>query len=194
MHQATADADTMIIRTAVELAQHTNVVVIGEDTDLLVLLCFHARSAPCETFLRSDQGVAGRGELLRIKELRHKLGDEVCDGILFGHALLGCDTTSGLFGIGKAHAVDALKQKKVFRDCAAEFMKPSASKEEIGGAGERALVCVYGGKPHQSLNDLRYHRFCMRVASSKAEVTPQSLPPTSAAAHYHSLRVYCQVH
>ena len=129
MHQATADADTMIVQTAIELAQHTNVAVIGEDTDLLILLCFYARSTPHEIFLRSDRGMAGRGELLRIKGLCHALGDQVCEGILFGHAILGCDTTSGLFGVGKGNAVDALKQQELFRDCAALFVKPNASKE-----------------------------------------------------------------
>ena len=30
-----------------------------------------------------------------------KLGMELCENILFIHALLGCDTTSSVFGIGK---------------------------------------------------------------------------------------------
>jgi hypothetical protein len=38
---AEEDADCLIISTAVARAQSTQVVVIGEDTDLLVLLCYH---------------------------------------------------------------------------------------------------------------------------------------------------------
>ncbi|GFS07562.1 hypothetical protein ElyMa_004735400 [Elysia marginata] len=40
---------------------------------------------------------------------------------------------------------------------------------------------------------LRYKRFWEKVASSITTVQVRSLPPTSAAAKYHSLRVYLQV-
>ncbi|GFR71532.1 hypothetical protein ElyMa_002096200 [Elysia marginata] len=40
---------------------------------------------------------------------------------------------------------------------------------------------------------LRYKRFWEMVASSITTVQVRSLPPTSAAAKYHSLRVYPQV-
>ena len=39
---AKEDADVLIVQTALELANTCDVVLIGEDTDLLVLLCYHA--------------------------------------------------------------------------------------------------------------------------------------------------------
>ena len=39
------------------------------------------------------------------------LGPEVCDCMLFVHAILGCDTTSSLYGIGKKIS---LKLSKLF--------------------------------------------------------------------------------
>ncbi len=36
-------------------------------------------------------------------------------------------------------------------------------------------------------------KFCDKVVTKKSHVTAQSLPPTSAACKYHSLRVYYQV-
>lgn len=36
-------------------------------------------------------------------------------------------------------------------------------------------------------------RFCQKVATGTAFVRPESLPPTSAAAKFHSLKVYHQV-
>ena len=46
---------------------------------------------------------------------------------------------------------------------------------------------------NDTLNNLCLQIFHRKVSSSTACVHPRSLPPTSAAAHYHSLRVYHQV-
>ena len=39
---ATGDADLLIVQTAAECAKNGTIIVIGEETDLLVLLCMHA--------------------------------------------------------------------------------------------------------------------------------------------------------
>ena len=49
---------------------------------------------------------SGTCKLPRCWNIKHTkssrvLGARVCENILFGHALLGCDTTSRVFGIGK---------------------------------------------------------------------------------------------
>jgi len=36
-----------------------------------------------------------------IKAIKEQLGPEICSNILFLHEVLGCDTTSLLYGIGK---------------------------------------------------------------------------------------------
>ena len=36
--EAAADANTLIVQTAIELSQNKDVVVVGTDTDLLILL------------------------------------------------------------------------------------------------------------------------------------------------------------
>ena len=38
---ATGNADMLIVQTAVESASRCNTVLVGDDTDLLILLCFH---------------------------------------------------------------------------------------------------------------------------------------------------------
>ena len=67
------------------------------------------------------------------------------------------------------------------------------SKEDVIFAGDKALVLLYGDGYAEGLDSLRYKRFCDKVSKSTSPVDPQSLPPTSAAAKYHSLRVYYQV-
>ena len=39
------DADVVIVRKAIELDEHEDVVVIAYDTDLLVLVMYHAHSS-----------------------------------------------------------------------------------------------------------------------------------------------------
>ena len=73
------------------------------------------------------------------------------------------------------------------------FDAQSASSQDVIAAGEQVLVSVYKGKPGEVLDSLRYKRFCEKVATNVSHLQPQSLPPTSAASKYHSLRVYFQV-
>ena len=72
-------------------------------------------------------------------------------------------------------------------------MQEDSSNEDIVQSGEVALVLLYGGSEDERLDALRYKRFRENVASSTKYVEARSLPPTSAAAKFHSLRVYYQV-
>ena len=48
------DADGLIVQTAVRCAESHPTIVVGEDTDLLILLCHHASPASHEIIFRSD--------------------------------------------------------------------------------------------------------------------------------------------
>ena len=88
---------------------------------------------------------------------------------------------------------------KKFRECnhfcdlAEAFNLPSATAEDISTAGEQVLVSIYNGKPGKTLDYVRYKHFCEKVARNTSHIQPQTLPPTSAADKFHSLRVYYQV-
>lgn len=60
-------------------------------------------------------------------------------------------------------------------------------------SGNLAFVLLDNGNETDNLDDLRYHKFLEKTASQTAAVEPQSLPPTSTDAKYHSLRVYQQI-
>ena len=127
-----------------------------------------------------------------IKATKQILGPDLCNHILFIHALLGCDITSRLYGIGKGISLRKFKASSTFREQAKVFDTNSASLHDVVDAGEKALIIVYNGKLTDTLDSLRHQRFCEKVASKRSHVKPQALPPTSAAAKYHSLRVYLQ--
>ncbi len=56
--QAKDDADTLIVKTAMDLVTSVNppVVVVAQDTDILVLLCYHRPSNCSNLYLPSDAG------------------------------------------------------------------------------------------------------------------------------------------
>ena len=192
--QAPGDADLLIVQTAVQVARTHTTVLVGDDTDLLVLLIYHGQMDASDLFFIPEPKQRSKNRRVwNIKKTKSALGLGVCTHILFGHALLGSDTTSRIHGLGKPVALRKLKTDEHFRNQASVFDKTAATTDEVMAAGERALVSMYNGKATESLDSLRYSRYCLKVATGNTCVQPESLPPTSAAARFHSLRVYHQV-
>ena len=79
------------------------------------------------------------------------------------------------------------------KQAAGVFDQVNASATDIESAGEKAMVAIYNGKKDDLLNTLRCTRYSEKVAKSATRVEPKSLSPTSAAAKYHSYRVYHQI-
>jgi len=135
--------------------------LVGDDTDLLILLCYHASLESHNLFfLPNPKKNAKKLKEWNIKAIKEQLGPEICSNILFLHAVLGSDTTSHLYGIGKGTSIKKFQSSEHFREQAKVFAKESATPEEIFIAGEQALVTLYNGTPGESLDSLRYKRFC----------------------------------
>ena len=184
------DADVFIVQTAVESAKNMDTVLVGDDTDLLVLLCYYTDLKSHNLYFRPEPKRNQQQRIWNMKVVREQLGQEICTNMLFIH---GCDTTSQLYGIGKKKAFQKFKSNRSFREQAQIFDSEFVTKQDIEVAGEKALVCLYNGKFDDSLDVLRHKRFCEKVATKSVYVQPQSLPPTTAAAKYHSYRVYFQI-
>ena len=99
-----------------------------------------------EVFLKSEPNKsAQQNTLWCIRQSKQLLGPDVCEHILFIYAILGCDVTSRLFGLGKGLAVKRIKSDYQFCQQAKVFNQIGQAKEDIIVAGERALVSLYGG-------------------------------------------------
>ena len=134
--------------------------LVGEDTDLLILLCYHANLDFHNIFFQPEpKKNTKKPRVWSIKAVKEQLGPEICSNILFLHAVLGCDTTSHLYGIGKGTSLKKFKLSQHFREQAKVFATESATPKEISTAGEQALVILYNGTPGESLDYLRYKRF-----------------------------------
>lgn len=108
VRQAVADADTLIVRTAVELSRtQPNVSVVGDDTDLLVLLIALANKDINVSLLKPGRGKIPQRNYSSLK-LQQALGD-MCGCLLFVHAATGCDTTCAPYRQGKSEVLSYLQ-------------------------------------------------------------------------------------
>ncbi len=175
-HHASGDADLLIVQKAVQSATTNNTVLVGDDTDFIVLLCYHANLESHDLFFRPELKMnTKKHRIWNIKATKEKLGPDICNNILFIHAFLGCDTTSRIYGIGKGASLGKFKTSSTFREQAKVFNSDSASMQGVVDAGEKALIIVYNGKLTDTLDSLRHKRFCEKVASKTSHVKPQSL-------------------
>ena len=186
VYNAKSDADTLIVKHVLESAERVDTVLVGEDTDLLVLLLHHVKDTHNNITFTSFGC-----RMWNIKKAKSLLGQETSNHLLFLHALTGCDTTSSPYSIGKKTALAKFKNNLELRE-ASQIFTASSDIEAIQKAGEKALVILYGGSD-ESLDELRYKKYLRKVVTQKKAVQPYMLPPTCAAAKHHSLRVYHQV-
>ena len=84
VHHAQADADLLIVQTAIEYTVSMKTTIIGDDTDLLVLLCYYLDTNSHYVFLSPQPKKKSKNHRKwNIKETKTKLGK-----LLFVHALM----------------------------------------------------------------------------------------------------------
>ena len=98
--QCIADADRAIVHTALTTATDINcdVVVVGNDTDILVMLGALAQNDMKLHILMSMDPL----QLYSISEVQSQFA-EVLPYLIFAHAITGCDTVSCIYGMGKKY-------------------------------------------------------------------------------------------
>ena len=89
-------------------------------------------------------------------------------------------TTPAIFGQGKLSILRLLSSKNKKRRLAARetadiFCNSNATLEQIGAAGLRIFVLLYGGKDTDNLSSLRYAKY-MKMASTTSSVKPEKFP------------------
>ena len=121
--QAEGDADVEIVKAATCMSAFRPTSLIGEDTDL-VLLLFHTDVSKCTAlYFRSN------------KVLKQVHCEAVCNDLLFLHAFTGCDSVSRVFGIGKKFGVPANHQKR--KDDERLFKSILSAKANAGCCGNQ---------------------------------------------------------
>ena len=120
---AVADADVLIVRTAIDLLTNNNVVVVGTDVDLLILL-IQLSKEDNQLYLYKHGAGKCPDKVFSIRDVQQHLS-EVSSSLLFLHAMTGCDTTSALYRQGKKKAFNLLQKNKELRARRSECIQRS---------------------------------------------------------------------
>ena len=120
-------------------------VLVGEDTDLLVMLTALVSPSSTSTiyFLKPGKGSSGN-KLFDSKSFKYP--QYVRDNILFLHAFSGCDTTSSFFRQNKLKLVKTLIHNEELWKVVQVLQNLNAKLQEIEEAGITFLAALYGGK------------------------------------------------
>ena len=101
--QASQDADTLIVSTALQIAKSAvPVSVVATDTDILALLIYHFNDSMADVKMQSKSAqCSGSVTTLfwSICNICSTLRPQVTPLVLVGHAVTGCDTVSALFAL-----------------------------------------------------------------------------------------------
>ena len=173
---AEEDANLLIAQTAVQSAATKNTVLVADDTDPVILLCYYSDPDGFELFMQcSTWGTTRKNRIWDIKVTQSELDADI-GNIMFIHAILGCDTTSRLHGLGKGLSLMRIISSALFRYKADQFCKKDATVDDVIDAGEPVLVCLYSGKEGDNLDGLRYAKCCDKVATNTVHIRHQTLP------------------
>lgn len=173
--QADGDADVLIVKTSTAAERPT--VLVGDDTDLLVLLCFypspHQNKSKYGTCEKSKQSWVALCVIACCSCTRFSVATQRLAPL----------------GLESQH----LSRNSVTPATTEKFDAADTCTDDVVKAGENALVAMYGGRQGESLDSLRHRNYLEKVCTKGRQVEPQNLPPTSAAARFHSMRVFLQV-
>lgn len=184
------EADVIIVNQLVYLATKgaSSISVVSDDTDVFVLLLYFycKEKLTCEVFMQSC--IAGRRIVdIKATATKHSNIAEFLPGV---HALSGCDTTSFLYGIGKATALKVLNGGKTLK----LLGKQDAGMEDVVTEATVFMATCYGSKCCQNMSETRHDVWISKMANQKLSVAPKlkSLPPTSEAFMQHVYRAHYQ--
>jgi hypothetical protein len=150
--RCTGDADTTIVGTAISTAR-TNLgptQVIADDTDIAVLLLYHWEETLDDIFVIQDLAQKSWS----VKMLQSKI-EGLKKHLLFIHAWSGTDTTSFIFGKGKATILKTLKKSVHFQNVSNIMTSTHSDQNEVGNASAAAFKILYGGSTDQTLANIR---------------------------------------
>ena len=161
--------------------------IIGEDTDLLVILTQHALINTIY-FLKPGKGnvndcIYDRNSFKYVK-VKKLIG--------FLHALTGCDTTSCFLKQCKNKLIKTLSDNVVLQQKAQHFYDPSVNPDVLAASANDIVSQMYGSKKDKkTLHKRRFFNFqkSALIGSLKLE----NLSPTNGATKQHAYRSYLQL-
>ena len=190
LHNTHEEADVIIVNQLVYLAGigASHISVICDDTDVFVLLIHFYCKQRLNCRVTMESPIVGRS-VIDITATAHKHKD-IANFLPAAHALSGCDTTSYLYGIGKATALKVLSSGQPLGLLGQE----SANMDDVVSEATSFISKCYGSICVGDMSDMRYAVWLSKMARPKISSAPslKSLPPTSDAFDLHVRRAHHQ--
>ena len=135
--QDPTDIDHSIVSTALTLAQTERkpVVVVGTDTDLLVILIFQSSSDIWTSICCAIEILCSCTPLVNY----NKAVGDMKQHLMFLDAISGCDTVSATYMKGKKRAREVLRSYG-YQDSLSTFTEPRSTPEYFAHVGERSSL------------------------------------------------------
>ncbi|KAJ8677393.1 hypothetical protein QAD02_013180 [Eretmocerus hayati] len=187
---ASEDADTLIVKTAVELNNSTQdtIAVVGNDIDLLILLidqCAVSDSIYFHKIVKQAKGTT----LFNTKNHQY-----MKKFILFAHAFSGCDSTSAMFNKGKKNVISILQKNEDLQESIRCFYEEGKTIEELCSVARVLIAHLYSFKEKNlSIHEMRYRTYLQLEDTVDRDKCLKMLPPIESALQEHVKRVYYQM-
>ena len=131
------------------------VTVVGEDTDLLILLLYYySKQSDFQLLFQSDKHAKTKDVIKHnINFYSNMLGPDLCRALLFLHSFTGCDTTPGFYG--KSTSFKLFLNSPRLLQLASILLKPDHSSDDIKNAGEEVATILNRGNCNDDFGMLR---------------------------------------
>jgi hypothetical protein len=188
------EADTRIFVhvKALLLDGHSEITIFTVDTDVVVIAVsqYHVLERMGLKELWIEFGVGKNRKWLAVHSYALKLGQPVCEGLLFWYAFSGCDKVFNFAGRGKTTAWQIWK---VYDEVTDVFRSFSSKSDDhfIDDNSVKVLeryVCILYSKTTE-LSDVNE---CRRMMFTKKGRTVDNIPPTNNALLQHIKRAVYQ--
>lgn len=171
---------------------YKNAVVRTPDTDIFVILLYHAHAIKLTVYL--DTGSGKHRQLLNLSELAESLGEDYCATLLGFYVFSGEDCTSAFKGKGKVGPLKKLEKNPRFQKAFRQLGDDWTVKTEVLKQLEQFTCLMYGQSRESSVDVVRAKLLRKMVGedeklTSKSRVDLARLPPCHFALKPHIQRV-----
>lgn len=171
---------------------YKNAVVRTPDTDIFVILLYHAHAIKLTVYL--DTGSGKQRQLINVSELAQSLGEDYCATLLGFYVFTGEDCTSAFKGKGKVGPLKKLEKNprfhKVFRELGNDWSINGLMLNQL----EQFTCLMYSQSRDLSVDAVRSKMLRKMVGENekltlKSKVDFARLPPCLSALKPHVQRV-----
>ena len=147
-----------------------NVVVRATDTDIIVILLYHARQLKANVWMDLGHSSDNTRRYAHITALVNHLGPVVCKALPGYHSLTGCDYTSPFFRKGKVNPMKKAQKVALYLE-GLSMLGEKTSFDDDGSLVERYVCSLYGQGTLSSVNEAR-----LKIFQQKYKPTDPDMP------------------